>query len=857
MTERDPLLPTSAEQAVQNLAPPPPAAAAQQAALQAALAAFAQQTQNISQGSDQSDRLTPQDAAIVPPQKRGSFMQRARLLGGMALSFIVVGTVGFLSYDRLTENQYSTRSSPVQFRADVATTQATAPKNSYGGGGANMGLSAGSGTASGMDISSMQMANQTSPSLIDRAKEMFAAKTDADAAAPADKTGGKMQMAASDKVMSNAAPAGVVNEAGQPAEEREVGASHIVAVPEDSKLKAAASPDPLEEFKKQVQAKDERAEPKPMPEKNVKTGGFVAGYAASGGASIASTEQLAESYRRADVARKAANQPAVADRLAEKVASMPSGNAMIAPPPGVAPVAPPASQPTSPLQRMLVEGDSIAQPGYQDFGRDKFEPLKDNPVVQVAETPVSTFSLDVDTAAYAFMRRSLNNGHLPPKDSVRVEELVNYFDYDYALPETRETPFKPSVTVLQTPWNKNTKLIHIGIKGFDIQAEKRPTANLVFLIDTSGSMDEPTKLPLAKNALKLLVDSLQATDHVAIVTYAGNAGTVLEPTAASDKAKILNAIEQLGAGGSTAGAEGIRQAYNLAQAHFDKNGVNRVILATDGDFNVGITDPTELQGFIERERTSGVFLSVLGFGTGNYNDALMQKLAQNGNGTAAYIDNLNEARRVLVDEASRTLFPIAKDVKIQIEFNPLQVSEYRLIGYETRALQREDFNNDKVDAGDVGAGASVTALYEITTRDSDAKLVDDLRYGAAKAIEDKKAEDKKASGEYAFLKIRYKLPDGDKSKLISTPVTVQNLRGTCPPDTKCEAVSPSDDVRFATAVAAFGQMLRGGKYTGTYSYDDIIALANAAKGKDDYGLRSEFVNLVRLAKSVPPLPKQP
>lgn len=847
MTERDPLLPTLAEQAVQNLAPPPPSAAAQQAALQAALAAFAQQTQNISQGSDQSDRLTPQDAAILPPQKRGSFMQRAKLLGGVALSVLVVGTVTVVGYDSLFRSSNMTSASSAQFRAEVA------PVQSYSGGGGSGGFSAGMSAASGADISGQisQMANQTSPSLIDRAKEMFAAKPDADAAAPA---GGKMQMAANDKVMSNAAPA-AVNEAGQPAESREAVASHTVVVPEDSKLKANDGADPLEEFKKQVQAKDERAEPEAAPAKNVVAVGSVDGTAA--GVAAKPLEQEEHNFRRADVARKVGNQPVVADRLAEKVAGAPSSNVVMTPPPGGVALPAPLPQAIAPLQRMLVEGDSIAQTGYQDFGRDKFEALKDNPVVQVAETPVSTFSLDVDTAAYAFMRRSLNDGHLPPKDAIRVEELVNYFDYDYALPETRETPFKPSVTVLPTPWNKNTKLIHIGIKGFDIQAEKRPHANLVFLVDTSGSMDEPNKLPLAKNALKMLVDSLQPTDHVAIVTYAGNAGTVLEPTAASDKAKILSAIERLDAGGSTAGAEGIRQAYNLAQAHFDKNGVNRVILATDGDFNVGITDPAELQGFIERERSSGIFLSVLGFGTGNYNDALMQKLAQNGNGTAAYIDNLNEARRVLVDEASRTLFPIAKDVKIQIEFNPLQVSEYRLIGYETRALQREDFNNDKVDAGDVGAGASVTALYEITTRDSDAKLVDDLRYGAAKAIEDKKAEDRKASGEYAFLKIRYKLPDGEKSKLISTPVTAQNLRGACPPDTKCEAVAPSDDVRFAAAVAAFGQMLRGGKYTGSYSYDDVIALANGAKGKDEFGLRSEFVNLVRLAKSVPPLPKQP
>ncbi len=501
-----------------------------------------------------------------------------------------------------------------------------------------------------------------------------------------------------------------------------------------------------------------------------------------------------------------------------------------------------------------IDSDSVAPPAYHDFGRDKFDAIKDNQIMEVATAPVSTFSIDVDSSSYAFTRRALNEGHLPQKDAVRVEEMVNYFDYDYALPETRDAPFKPNVTLFPTPWNAKTLLLHVGIKGFDLPQDHRPEANLVFLVDVSGSMNEPTKLPLAKNALKMLVDTLQPTDHVAIVTYAGNAGTALESTAVSDKGKILQAIDNLGAGGSTAGAEGIRQAYNLAKAHFVKGGVNRVLLATDGDFNVGITDQKELQSYIERERSSGIFLSVLGFGTGNYNDALMQTLAQNGNGVAAYIDNLNEARRVLVDQANSTLFPIAKDVKIQVEFNPDMVSEYRLIGYENRMLQREDFNNDKVDAGEIGAGHAVTALYEITPKGG-MKMVDDLRYGQAATVADKKEVDKKASGEYAFVKIRYKLPDSDTSKLITRPVTDGDLAGTCPPNAKCEAAQPPEDVRFAASVAAFGQLLRGGKHTGTFSYDDVIKLANDAKGKDTFGLRGEFVNLVRLAKNVPAMPQ--
>ena len=482
----------------------------------------------------------------------------------------------------------------------------------------------------------------------------------------------------------------------------------------------------------------------------------------------------------------------------------------------------------------IVGGDEIQRREYRDQGRDKFQKVKPNPVKVTAEESVSTFSIDVDTASYSFMRAAINNGVLPQKDAVRVEELINYFPYDYEGPDSREAPFKATVSVFDTPWNARTKLMHVGIKGYQIDAAETPRANLVFLIDRSGSMNAANKLPLLINSMKLLLDSLKPDDTVSIVTYAGGAGTVLAPTKVADKGKIVAALESLHAGGSTAGAEGVRQAYRLAEQNFDKNGVNRVILATDGDFNVGITNPDELKSFIERKRKTGVFLSVLGFGMGNYNDQLMQTLAQNGNGAAAYIDTLSEARKVLVEEAGSTLFPIAKDVKIQMEFNPQTVSEYRLIGYETRLLNREDFNNDKIDAGEIGAGHSVTAIYELTLKNSPARLVDSLRYQNKTTI----SEDPKSS-EYGFLKIRYKLPSEDTSKLITEAIA---------PDTH-EADGAPREARFAAAVAAFGQILRGGRYTGDFHPDDVIDLAQSAKGEDRFGYRAEFINLVRLAKS--------
>jgi Ca-activated chloride channel homolog len=478
-------------------------------------------------------------------------------------------------------------------------------------------------------------------------------------------------------------------------------------------------------------------------------------------------------------------------------------------------------------------------PPYHDEGRDMFTSVAENAFKIAREEPVSTFSIDVDTASYAWVRASLHQNVLPQPAAVRTEEMINYFPYDYAPAKNAQQPFSTNVAVYPSPWAKGRKLVRIGVKGYSISQATRPRANLVFLIDTSGSMQEPNKLPLVKQSLEMLLEELAPSDTVSIVTYAGYAGTALEPTRVSEKRKIETVIDQLGAGGSTAGAEGIRQAYALAEANLDPNGVNRVILATDGDFNVGITNQEELKGYIEREREKGVFLSVLGFGMGNYNDALMQVLAQNGNGAAAYIDTLNEARKTLVEEASSTLFPIAKDVKIQVEFNPAAVAEYRLIGYETRALNRDDFDNDKVDAGDVGSGQTVTALYEIVPVGGP-RTMEDLRYsGATKVLAN--------SSEYGFVKIRYKLPKSPTSRLITTPI-----------DRRAEASSfaaAPQDARFAAAVAGFAEMLRGGKYSGTLTYDDVLRMANGSRGRDEFGYRSEFVQLVQSAKKAGTLAK--
>lgn len=498
----------------------------------------------------------------------------------------------------------------------------------------------------------------------------------------------------------------------------------------------------------------------------------------------------------------------------------------------------PQPEPVIVIEKKPIATDYRASGYYQDEGRDEYPNYEDNGVKEVSAEPVSTFSIDVDTSSYSMIRRMINGGQLPPKGAVRLEELINYFPYSYALPAKNEDPFKPTVAVYNCPWSADHKLLHIGIKGYDL--ENKPKSNLVFLIDTSGSMNSPDKLPLLISSFKLMLDSLNPEDTVGIVTYAGSAGVALEPTKAGEKSKIIAALDHLQAGGSTAGAEGIRTAYELAERGRIKDGNNRIILATDGDFNVGISSQDELKSFIEKKRDQGIFMSTMGFGMGNYHDNTMQTLAQNGNGNAAYIDNLNEARKVLVEEAGSTLFTIAKDVKIQIEFNPKLVQEYRLIGYETRHLNREDFNNDKIDAGEIGSGHAVTAIYEVTPVGATG-LVDNLRYGAKEKAAAVNEEDKSTfSNELAFLKIRYKQPDGNVSKLMTRPVTSAD-------EQKFDALP--DDIRFAAAVAGFGQLLRENKYTGSLTWDQVIEMANNARGKDEFGYRTEFVNLVRLAKS--------
>lgn len=503
------------------------------------------------------------------------------------------------------------------------------------------------------------------------------------------------------------------------------------------------------------------------------------------------------------------------------------------PPVGLPAPTPRMMQPNS----MITAGGFIAQPMPGDVNRENYEDVPINGVKVAAQEPVSTFSIDVDTASYSNVRRMLNAGHLPPRDAVRIEEMINYFDYGYALPKSKAAPFETTVKIAPSPWSEGRQLMHVAVQGYDIAKDARPPLNLTLLIDVSGSMAADNKLPLAIKSLKMLVDELDADDKVSIVVYAGAAGAVLEPTSGADKARILAALDRLSAGGSTAGGEGLRLAYSLARQNFSKDGVNRVILLSDGDFNVGINNPEQLEDFVSRERESGIYLSILGFGGGNYNDLLMQKLAQAGNGIAAYIDTLNEGRKVLNDDLSGSMFPIANDVKIQVEFNPAKVAEYRLIGYETRLLNREDFNNDKVDAGEIGAGSSVTAIYEITPAGSPARLVDPSRYQPAPQPATAVHAD-----EIAFLKVRYKLPGEDASRLITRPITAADEVPTL-------AQAP-ESTRFATAVAGYGSLLRGDPYLDkAFGWDAVIDLANGAKGKDTFGYRAEFVQLARLAKS--------
>lgn len=469
-----------------------------------------------------------------------------------------------------------------------------------------------------------------------------------------------------------------------------------------------------------------------------------------------------------------------------------------------------------------------------DFKTEAYDHIEDNPFLSPAQNPLSTFSVDVDTASYGNVRRFLNGGQLPPKDAVRIEELVNYFSYDYPQP-TGEHPFSVTVEMAGCPWNTEHRLARIGLKGREIAVDKRPPSNLVFLIDVSGSMSPENKLPLLKRALRLLVEQLTEKDSVAIVVYAGNSGLVLPPTSGDQKKKILAALDQLESGGSTNGGEGIGLAYSVAARNFIQEGVNRVLLCTDGDFNVGVTSQGELIRLIEEKAKTGVFLSVFGFGMGNYKDSTLEKLADKGNGNYGYIDTLNEARKVFVEQMSGTLITIAKDVKIQVEFNPAQVSAYRLIGYENRLLRKEDFNDDKKDAGDIGAGHTVTALYEIVPAGKSVNLpgVDPLKYQSVP----RPSGDSQATREVMTIKLRYKQPEGDTSRLLEIPAT----------DNQMTYSTASPDFKFASAVAAFGMVLRDSPYKGSATFDTVAELAEEGKGRDSNGYRAEFLRLVKIA----------
>lgn len=464
---------------------------------------------------------------------------------------------------------------------------------------------------------------------------------------------------------------------------------------------------------------------------------------------------------------------------------------------------------------------------------ENYDHISENPYHSPTQSPLSTFSIDVDTASYSNVRRFLNSNTMPPADAVKLEELINYFSYSDAPPRN-ETPFSVHTEVSQAPWNDAHHLVRIGIKGREVDTHKLPASNLVFLLDVSGSMNSADKLPLLKAAFRLLVDNLRPNDRVAVVVYAGAAGVVLPSTSGAEKSKILAAIEKLSAGGSTAGGAGIELAYQIAKKHFIKGGNNRVILATDGDFNVGTSSEGELTRLIEDKRKSGVFLTVLGFGTGNYQDAKMEQLADKGNGNHAYIDSILEAKKVLVTEMGGTLLTIAKDVKLQVEFNPSEVKAYRLIGYENRKLEARDFNDDKKDAGELGAGNSITALYEIIPAKSKEKIagIDELKYQRlAKTTAS-------SSSELMTVKLRYKSPRGSKSKLLS-----QVVNNKVAPLAKA-----SDNLRFAAAVAEFGMLLRDSKLKGKSSYAHVLSSAKRALGTDVEGYRSEFLTLVDKAR---------
>lgn len=474
---------------------------------------------------------------------------------------------------------------------------------------------------------------------------------------------------------------------------------------------------------------------------------------------------------------------------------------------------------------------------HPNWNTEEYDGINENIFHDALRNPLSTFSIDVDAASYSNVRRFINYGQKPPKDAVRIEELINYFDYDYPQPAD-EHPFSINTEISEAPWNRDHKLVHIGLQGRRLPTENLPPSNLVFLIDVSGSMDAPNRLPLVKSSLHLLINELRPQDKVAMVVYAGAAGLVLDPTPGSEKEKIRAALDRLEAGGSTAGGAGLRLAYATAKKYFNPKGNNRVILATDGDFNVGESSNAAMERLIEEERKSGVFLTVLGFGMGNYKDSKMETLANKGNGNYAYIDNINEARKVLVNEFGGTLFTIAKDVKLQIEFNPAKVKAYRLIGYENRMLKNEDFNNDKKDAGDLGSGHTVTALYEIIPVGVNSEFfqpVDELKYQKLKV------EPSAMKGnELMTVKFRYKKPDEETSRLIVHALT----------DKQVPLNKTTDNFRWSAAVAAFGMLLRESEYVKQFTYEDVIALAEGAKGTDKEGYRREFITMARTLSGI-------
>ena len=462
---------------------------------------------------------------------------------------------------------------------------------------------------------------------------------------------------------------------------------------------------------------------------------------------------------------------------------------------------------------------------------ERYQKQPENPVKAVAHEPVSTFSIDVDTGSYANVRRFLNNGRLPPKDAVRIEEIVNYFPYSYPLPQDGR-PFAVHTQTVDSPWQPEAKLIKIGIQAQDTAKKNLPPANLVFLVDVSGSMNSPDKLPLVKKTLRLLTQQLRPQDKVTIITYASGEKLVLPPTSGKDKDTILRAVNSLEAGGATSGERALRMAYDEAQKAFVKNGINRILLATDGDFNVGVADTETLKSMVAEKRKSGISLSTLGFGTDNYNEEMMEQIADAGDGNYSYIDSEKEAKKVLQHQLTSTLATVAQDVKIQVEFNPATVKEYRLVGYTNRTLRNEDFNNDKVDAGDIGSGHSVTALYEIIPQGKTGWLADS-RYQKAPAADGSK-------NEYSYVKVRYKLPGQSASKLIEQPVPARSI-----PLAQADA-----DTRLALAAASYAQQLRGGEYNGKLDWSAIEKMAAATRAKDPYGFIAEFQELIGIAKSL-------